>query len=50
MGSKCEIEKFTRCNVFGFWKVKMHAVLIQQKCEKALKGESDVSHLGNDAL
>ena len=31
---------FTKDNDFGLWKVKMKAVLIQQKCEKALKGES----------
>jgi len=40
MGSKWDIEKFTGDNDFGLWKVKMEAVLIQQKCEKALKGES----------
>jgi hypothetical protein len=39
MGSKWDIEKFTKDNDFGLWKVKMEAVLIQQKCEKALKGE-----------
>jgi len=39
MGSKWDIEKFTRDYDFGLWKVKMEAVLIQQKCEKALKGE-----------
>jgi hypothetical protein len=39
MGSKWDIEKFTSDNDFGLWKVKMEAVLIQQKCEKALKGE-----------
>ena len=39
MGSKWDIEKFTGLNDFGLWKVKMQAVLIQQKCEKALKGE-----------
>jgi len=39
MGSKWDTEKFTRDNYFGLWKVKMEAVLIQQKCEKALKGE-----------
>jgi len=39
MGSKWDIEKFTRDNDFGLWKVKMEAVLIQQKCEKALKDE-----------
>jgi len=39
MDSKWDIEKFTGDNDFGLWKVKMVAVLIQQKCEKALKGE-----------
>jgi len=39
MGSKWDIEKFTRDNDFGLWKVKMEAVLIQQKYDKALKGE-----------
>jgi len=39
MGSMWDIEKFTGDNDFGLWKVKMEAVLIQQKCEKALKGE-----------
>jgi len=39
MGSKWDIENFTGDNDFGLWKVKMEAVLIQQKCEKALKGE-----------
>jgi len=39
MGSKRDIEKFTESNDFGLWKVKMQTVLIQQKCEKALKGE-----------
>jgi len=39
MGSKWDIEKFTVNKDFGLWKVKIEAVLIQQKCEKALKGE-----------
>ena len=43
MGSKWDIEKFTGDNDFGLWKVKMEAVLIQQKCEKALKGEGALS-------
>jgi len=34
-----DIEKFTGDNDFGLCKVKIEAVLIQQKCEKALKGE-----------
>jgi len=50
MGLKWDIEKFTGDNDFGLWKVKMQAVLIQQKCEKTLKGDRNISHLGNDAL
>ncbi|KEH16640.1 hypothetical protein MTR_0127s0030 [Medicago truncatula] len=42
MGSKWDIEKFTGDNDFGLWKVKMEAVLIQQKCEKTLKGEGSL--------
>jgi hypothetical protein len=38
MGSKWEIEKFTGSNNFGLWKVKMRAILTQQKCVEALKG------------
>ncbi|KAK2395140.1 alpha carbonic anhydrase [Trifolium repens] len=40
MGSKWEIEKFTGNNDFGLWKVKMRAILIQQKCVEALKGKT----------
>ena len=39
MGSEWDIEKFTGNNDFGLWKVKMEAVLIQQKCGKSLKGK-----------
>ena len=42
MGSKWDIEKFTGDNDFELWKVKMEAVLIQQKCVKALKGEGSL--------
>src|SRR6266487_6728800 len=37
MGSKWEIEKFTGSNDFGLWKVKVRAILTQQKCDEALK-------------
>jgi len=40
MSSKWDIEKFTGSNDFGLWKVKMQAVLTQQKCVEALKGEA----------
>lgn len=39
MGSKWDIEKFIRSNDFGLWKVKMEAILIQEKCAQALKDE-----------
>lgn len=39
MGSKWDIEKFTGDNDFGLWQVKMKAVLTQQKCALAVKGE-----------
>ena len=46
MGSKWDIEKFTGSNDFGLWKVKMRAILIQQKCVEALKGETQMpAHL-----
>ena len=46
MGSKWDIEKFTGSNDYGLWKVKMRAILIQQKCVEALKGEAQMpAHL-----
>ncbi|MCI64385.1 glutamate receptor 3.6, partial [Trifolium medium] len=49
MGSKWEIEKFTRSNDFGLWKVKMKAILVQQKCNEVLKGLSQMpAHLSAD--
>ncbi|MCI55508.1 glutamate receptor 3.6, partial [Trifolium medium] len=38
--SKWDIEKFTGSNDFGLWKVKVGAILIQQKCVEALKGDA----------
>jgi hypothetical protein len=43
MGSKWDIEKFTGSNDFGLWKVKMQAVLTQQKCTEILKGQAAMS-------
>jgi hypothetical protein len=43
MGSKCDIEKFMGSNDIKLWKVKMRAILIQQKCFEALKGETQMS-------
>jgi hypothetical protein len=42
MGSKWDIEKFTGSNDYGLWKVKMRAILIQNKCVEALKGEAQM--------
>ena len=42
MGSKWDIEMFTGSNDFGLWKVKTRAILIQQKCFEALKGEAQM--------
>ena len=35
-----EIEKFFANNDFGQWKIKMQAILIQEKCIDALKSET----------
>jgi hypothetical protein len=32
MGLKGDIVRFTRSNDYGLWKVKMRAILIQNKC------------------
>jgi hypothetical protein len=42
MGSKWDIKKFTRENDFGLWKVKLKAILVQQKCKDALLGEANM--------
>lgn len=39
MTSKWEIEKFSKDNDFGLWKVMMQIILIQKKCIATLKGE-----------
>ena len=43
MATKFNIEKFSGSNDFGLWKIKMEAILIQQGCDEALKGESNMS-------
>ena len=43
MGTKWDIEKFSGNNDFGLWKVKMEAILIQQKCVEVLKGEAKMA-------
>ncbi|MCI81189.1 glutamate receptor 3.6, partial [Trifolium medium] len=44
MGSKWEIEKFTGSNDFSLWKVKLRAILTQQKCAEALLGIPNMSN------
>ncbi|WVY98367.1 hypothetical protein V8G54_030518 [Vigna mungo] len=43
MATKFDVEKFNGTNDFGLWKIKMQAILIQQGCDEALKGESKMS-------
>lgn len=43
MSSKLDIENFFRDNVFGLLKVKMKAILIQQKYIEIMKGETLMS-------
>ncbi|GAU10233.1 hypothetical protein TSUD_417410 [Trifolium subterraneum] len=43
MGSKWDIEKFNGSNDFNLWKVKVRAILTQQKCDEALKGVAAMS-------
>ena len=38
--TKYEIEKFTGVNDFGLWRLKMKALLVQQGCLEALKGDA----------
>ena len=42
MAMKFDIEKFSSSNDFGLWKIKMEAILIQQGCDEALKGDSNM--------
>ena len=36
---KFDIESFNGLNDFTLWKLKMKMILVQQKCEEAIKGE-----------
>lgn len=42
MDVKFEIEKFNGNNDFGLWRLKMHALLVQNGLHKALKGKNDL--------
>ena len=39
LAAKYEIDKFNMKNDFSLWRVKMHALLVQQGLWKALKGK-----------
>ena len=41
--TKYDIEKFSRENDFGLWRIKMEVILIQHGCAEALKGEEKMS-------
>nr|KYP64673.1 Retrovirus-related Pol polyprotein from transposon TNT 1-94 [Cajanus cajan] len=41
--TKYDIEKFSGENDFGLWRIKMEAILIQQGCAEAIKGEEKMS-------
>jgi len=43
MCTKWDIEKFSNNNDIELWKVKLKAILIQQKCLKALNDEALMS-------
>jgi len=43
MGTKYDVDKFIGDKDFRLRKVKTQAILIQQKCAEALKGEADLS-------
>src|ERR1044072_4176501 len=43
--TKYEIEKFTGVNDLGLWCLKMKALLVQQGCLEALKGESTMNEV-----
>lgn len=41
--TRFDIEKFSSKSDFGFWKIKMKALLVQQGLTNALKEESEVA-------
>ena len=40
--AKVEIEKFDGFGDFNKWRKKIKAILVQQKCAKALNGDKDL--------
>ncbi|KAK3011428.1 hypothetical protein RJ639_012306 [Escallonia herrerae] len=43
--TKYDLEKFDGSNNFSLWRMKMHAVLIQQRLLKALKGNQGLPEM-----
>ena len=40
--TKYDIEKFTRHNDFGFWRLEMRTLFVHQGLDEALKGEKNL--------
>ena len=47
MTAKFDIEKFDGNNDFGLWRLKMHALLVQNGLHKALRGKNALSDYSN---
>ena len=45
---KFDIEKFDGNNDFGLWRLKMHALLVQNRLHKALRGKNTLSEKLSD--
>ena len=43
---KFEIERFNGSNDFTLWKLKMRALLVQQKCAAAIEGDERLEAMG----
>ena len=48
MATKFEIEKFNGNKDFSLWRVKMHALLVQNGLHKALKGKNGLPETMSD--
>ena len=48
MAAKFDIEKFDGNNDFGLWRLKMHALLVQNGLHKALRGKNALSEKLSD--
>ena len=48
MAAEFKIEKFNENNDFGPWRLKMHALLVQNGLHKALRGKNALSEILSD--